>query len=356
MIVVVDGDTPHLRDRIEEIRANADAVLVADPRWDSAQRLAIDKLVTEDVPNDVAWATLTSGTSGSARVVLRTATSWETSFDSVAELLGAEPSDRIILPAPPASSMTLFSLAHAAAGGPKAALGLRAQGELFHGTPHHLRSVLDDGAPPSLRAALVGGSTLDPMLRTRAEALGIRVVHYYGAAELSFVAVDTGDGLSPFPTVDIEVRNGEVWVRSGFIASGYLGADGPMRRDGEWATVGDGGEIQQGLLRVTGRSDGAILTASATVVPTDVETELRAIGGVRDAVVFGVPHPRVGAIVAALVEIEPGQDPDVLTEARRRLAPAQRPRRWHYGEIPRTPSGKPAREAVLRRALNDHDR
>lgn len=354
MIVVVNGDTPYLQGRIAEIRAQGDAVLVADPRWDPEQRRAIDRLVAQDESSDIAWATLTSGTSGSARVVLRCAASWETSFDVVAYLLGAKPSDRVLLPAPPASSLTLFSLAHAAAGGPEAALDRRSDGELFHGTPHHLRALLDHGAPPSLRAALVGGSFLDSESRARAEALGIRVIHYYGAAELSFVAVDTGDGLSPVPGVDIEVRDGEVWVRSGYVASGYLGARGPLRRDGAWATVGDRGVLEDGRLRLSGRSDGAILSASATVVPSDVETELRAIDGVRDAVVFGMPHPGIGAIIAAFVELEPGRGHDVPAEARRRLAPAQRPRRWHYGEIPRTPSGKPARDALIRRVLGEH--
>jgi acyl-CoA synthetase (AMP-forming)/AMP-acid ligase II len=202
-----------------------------------------------------------------------------------------------------------------------------------------------------LRAALVGGSHLDPALRHRAEAAGIRVIAYYGAAELSFVAVDEGDGLKAFPGVELSIRDGELWVRSPFIAAGYAGAPGPWRRDGEWATVGDRAEFVDGRLRLLGRADDAILSASATIVPEEVEAVLRSVPGVRDAIVFGMPRARVGALVAAFVEL----DGDSVAELRRavvaRLAPAHRPRRWFAGRLPRTASGKPARAEAARRAL-----
>lgn len=356
MIAVVDGDTPRLAERIGEIRGAGDAVLIADPRWSAAQRAHIEHLTSDaTVPAGTAWATLTSGTTGAARIVLRTAGSWEASFGAVAEMLGAGPSDVVALPAPPAASITLFSLAQAVAGGPAVALGLDAAATCLHGTPENLCAALDRGAPATLRTALLGGSALDPALRARAEAAGIRVVSYYGAAELSFVAVDTGDGLRPFPGVDIDVRGGEVWVRSAFVASGYLGPDGPLRRDGAWATVGDRGEWDDDRLILRGRRDGAILTASATVVPDDVEAALRAIPGVHDAVVFGMPRPAVGALVAAFVELDAGASVNLRAEAAARLAPAYRPRRWFHGEIPRTLSGKPLRAEVARLVAEQRD-
>ncbi|WZH38586.1 MAG: class I adenylate-forming enzyme family protein [Microbacterium enclense] len=348
MIVVLDGDDPRLLARIAETRSAGDAVLIADPRWSAAQRAGVGRLASgTGVAEDTAWATLTSGSTGAPRVVQRSAASWADSFDAVADLLGAGPADVVALPAPASSSLTLFSLAHALQGGPRAVLGSPSSATHLHATPEGLRAALDAGLRP--RTALVGGSHLDPALRERAEASGVRVVAYYGAAELSFVAVDTGDGLRPFPGVDLEVRDGEVWVRSAFVASGYLGADGPLRRDAAWATVGDRAAWVKGRLRLRGRRDGAILSASATVVPHEVEATLREIPGVRDAVVFGMPRPRVGALVAALVELDRGATVDLRAAAAERLAPAHRPRRWFVGEIPRTPSGKPARAEVARR-------
>ncbi|MFX4292330.1 AMP-binding protein [Streptomyces bohaiensis] len=342
-----------MSDEIRRIRAAGDVPLVGDPRLPDAQWNAVRGLAaTAQVPRDAAWASLTSGSSGTPRVVLRTHASWRASFPAVAGLLAAGSDDAVALPAPPSSSLTLFSLAHALDGGPRPVLGRGGAGaSCFHGTPQGLRALLDTDGPTTVRTALVGGSALDRGLRADAEARGIRVVGYYGAAELSFVAVDHGTGLRPFPGVDLRVSGGELWVRSPYVALGYLGRTGPLRRDGEWATVGDLAETVAGTVRLRGRADGAIQTASATVLPEEVEAALRQLPGVADAVVVGVPTPGVGAVVAAVVETGSDGAAGLRRAAAARLAPASRPRVWYTGALPRTPAGKPARAEVLRRVL-----
>ncbi|WP_129787239.1 AMP-binding protein [Promicromonospora panici] len=393
-IVVLYGAAHEVVDRVRAVRAAGDIPLVGDGRWPEAQRSAVHDLVRDARPPlGAAWASLTSGSSGTPRVVLRTAASWERSFPAVSALLGhpAVPdAERVVaLPAPPSSSLTLFSVAHALGGGPRPVFpgtdGSLAEATSFHGTPHALGALLDGGQLPRVRTALVGGSHLDDEVRALAESRGIRVIAYYGAAELSFVAVDDGTGLRPFPGVDVEVRDRELWVRSPFAALGYLGDGGPLRTDGDWATVGDLAELDAGAdagadaetetdvetdagtvtdagtgtgtatLRLRGRADGAILTASATVIPEEVEAELRQIPAVGDAVVFGYPAPGVGALVAAMLEPAPGA-PEIGTGTLRgivsgRLGPAHRPRIWFTGELPRNASGKPVRAEIVRRAL-----
>lgn len=354
MITTLDGDRPDLLEHLRAARAAGDVPLVGDARWPAPQWESLTALAaTAELPSDAAWATLTSGSSGRPRIVIRSADSWAGSFGSVSALLDAGPEDVVLLPAPPAASLSLFSLAHALDGGPQPALGLSAAASAtcLHGTPEGLRAVLDAGPPTTLRTALIGGSHLDASLRRRAEDAGIRVAAYYGAAELSFVAVDHGDGLEPFPGVELDVRQGELWVRSPYVASGYVGDGGPLRRDGGWATVGDRAELTGGRLRLLGRADAAILSASATIVPEEVEEVLRGVPGVRDAVVFGVPRERVGALVGAFLELE-GDTPVTLRErVQSKLAPAHRPRQWFAGELPRTAAGKPARAEAARRAL-----
>ncbi|MEJ6555065.1 class I adenylate-forming enzyme family protein [Microbacterium esteraromaticum] len=357
MIVVLGGETPGLLERIREVRAAGDAPLVADPRWSRAQREAVTRAAARagDLPG-VAWATLTSGSSASPRIVLRRAASWEESFAAVAEAIAMQEGDVIALPAPPASSLTMFSLAHALGGGPAPALGadaLRRDGVTsLHGTPQTLRAALEGDGPLRLRTALVGGSHVNAGLRAQVRDTGIRLVSYYGAAELSFVAIDHGEGLRAFPGVELDVRDGVLWVRSPFTAIGCLGGDGSLRHEGSWATVGDRAELIDGRLRLLGRADDAILSASATIVPEEVEETLRAIPGIRDAVVFGLPRDRVGALVATLIELDEDRPPaglrDVIAD---RLAPAHRPRQWFCGELPRTASGKPARAEALRRVI-----
>ena len=236
-------------------------------------------------------------------------------------------------------------------------------------TPAQLDTVLHalgtrhgDGLPTS-RTALVGGAWLAPAVRRRAERAGVGVVAYYGAAELSFVAVDTdGTGLRPFPEVEIDVRvdddqaHGIVWVRSPWLASGYLaGVDGPLRRSEGWATVGDLAEPRTagGPLALRGRGSGAIAVGAATVLPEDVETVLATDPGVAEVVVLGTVHPRWGQVVTAVVVLAGTHDGDaVLLERLERLgqstlSPAQRPRRWFIApSLPRTGGGKLARAAV----------
>jgi acyl-CoA synthetase (AMP-forming)/AMP-acid ligase II len=381
-IVVLDCGTHGLVDRLRAVRAAGDIPLVDDVRRPAAQREAINALVRDArPPAGAAWATLTSGSSGTPRIVLRTAASWAESFPAVSALLDdptVPDADRVIaLPAPPSSSLTLFSLAHALDGGPRPVFPGRGEGDgdsfaeatSFHGTPQALRTLLDGGKLPRVRTALVGGSHLDENLRADAESRGIRVISYYGAAELSFVAVDDGSGLRPFPGVDVDVRDGELWVRSPYVALGYLGAGGPLRTDGDWATVGDLAELNPRLdpgngtgtgaetrtLTLRGRADGAIITSSATVIPEEVEAELRRLPAVADAVVFGLPAGNVGALVAAMVEPAPGS-PAITAGTLRgstssRLGPAHRPRIWFTGELPRNATGKPARAEIVRRAL-----
>lgn len=356
MIRLLGAREPGLLDRLRAAREAGVVPLVVDERAPAAQRTALAEWAgAATLPAEAGWATATSGSSGSPRVVLRTAASWSASHAAVASLLDAGPDDVVALPAPASSSLTLYSLAHALEGGPRPLLGpIGPEATHLHGTPEALRQALEV-RPPRLRAALIGGSHLDPALRAEAEAAGIRVVAYYGAAELSFVAADDGSGLRAFPGVELCVSHDVLWVRSPFVALGYAGSrPGPLRTRDGWATVGDRAELRDGRLRLLGRDDDAVLSASATIVPEEVEAVLRSADGVRDAVVFGVERRPVGALVAALLEPAAPETPPAVAELRRisgeQLAPAHRPRLWFVGAVPRTASGKPARAEIARRA------
>ena len=364
--------------------------LMADPGWSDGQRREVlaavrpdhhltaplpsatraDHRVVEVAPAAMGWAGFSSGSTGRPRAVVRTRASWADSFAPVTALVGTTSADTVGVPGPLASSLYCFAAAHTLASGATLALAERgtspgavmADAGVVHTVPHGLTQLveaLDNGATSRVRTAVVGGAALPDELRQRAAALGVSVVSYYGAVELSFVAADAdGRGLRPFTGVEIDVRPlpgsdlGEVWVRSPWTAEGYLsGATGPLRHDADgWSTVGDLGQVaESGALVLRGRGDGAVLTGGATVVPEDVEVVIKGVPGVVDAVVVGTPHAYLGAIVTAVVETD-GRTTiraDLDAAARRGLAAAQRPRRWLAVErLPRTSSGKPARAAV----------
>jgi long-chain acyl-CoA synthetase len=328
------------------------------------------------LPEDRAWACFSSGSTGRPRAVVRTRASWTASFPYLNELAGIGPDDVVLVPGPLFSSLYGFAAVHALATGATAVVpghwsdgSLAAQlqrATVVHLVPHQLPAVLQVLAEfgGRLRTAVVGAAALPPESRALAVDAGVRVVSYYGATELSFVAVDAdGTGLRPFPGVEIEVRVapgqmlGEVWVRSPWLSKGYLAdASGPLRTDGDgWMTVGDVADpYQQGeALRLRGRGGGAIQIGGATVVPEDVEKVLRRAPGVGDIVVVGSPHPHLGAVVTAIVEPEGASPPSravLEAVARGGLDAAQRPRRWYAVEsLPRTPAGKPERALAAAR-------
>ncbi|WP_168209213.1 class I adenylate-forming enzyme family protein [Agromyces intestinalis] len=301
----------------------------------------------------------TSGSSGTARTITRTSASWLASAAPLAELTGTGPADRVAVTGPLHVSMHLYATLHALWSGACATDDV-ADASVVHATPTRLQRLLGEHDVPD--TIVVAGAPLGEHAASRAASRGIRVVEYYGAAELSFVAAGAGDGtLSPFPGVEVELRGDgrsrTVWARSPYLADGYLGTPGALRRDDRgFASVGDLAEpVAPGRFRVVGRGDAAITTAGATVLAEPIEAVVRDLPGVLEAVVVGVPDAVLGERVVAVVELADRGDPtavaaDVLEQAvRARLAPEEHPRRWYRADrLPRTDGGKIARGEVHR--------
>jgi long-chain acyl-CoA synthetase len=250
------------------------------------------------------------------------------------------------LPGPLSSTMNLFAAVHARYVG--AAVVDAPQGATHaHLTPALLRAALQQGTDLAGVHVVVAGDRLPRDLAARARAAGARVSHYYGAAELSFVAWGTHEeDLRPFPGVEVQVRDGVVWVRSPYLSQGYDGAGGPFTTAADgFGTVGDRGSLDGGVLTVAGRGADVVLTGGATVLVADVELGLRR-AGVANVVVVGVPHRRLGSVVAAVVADAAVAD-QARAAARAALSSVQRPRLWfHLPNFPLTSGGKVDRAAV----------
>jgi long-chain acyl-CoA synthetase len=301
-------------------------------------------------------ALATSGTSARPRRVVRTAASWVDSFPVVAGLTDLGPGARVWLPGPRSATLTLFAATLARHVG--AALVARPdEATHAHLTPGHLARCLEEVEARRVSLAgvrlTVAGEALAPSLRARAGAAGADVTHYYGAAELSFVAWGhDADDLRPFPGVEVEVRDGEIWVRSPYLAEGYDQPGGALRWDVEgFATVGDRGRRAEDRLVVTGRGDDAVTTGGATVLVADVEGVLRtAVHG--EVVVVGIPHATLGHVVAAVLTDR--DDLAVAHAVSQGLGEAQRPRVWFHREsMPVSDSGKTDRAILVREAGQD---
>lgn len=317
--------------------------------------------------SDGAWLELqTSGTVSTPRTVVRSLSSWEDSFDHVSRLTGTTSDDRVLVPAPPSGSMFAFAHAHAAHVGadvvhlPRWSLrdAERALGTctLAHLTPAMLAGLLERDLG-QLRTVVCAGAALPEAVRQDALAAGLQVVDYYGAAELSFVAMRAGGRLDPFPEVEIELREGVVWARSPWLCEGYAsGQSGPLLKDAQgWATVGDRGLLdpQAGLV-VLGRGDETVTMGGTSVHCSDVEAAIRSFATVTEVVVVGTPHPHLGELLEVVVV---GADSTDIDELRSRTAtlvsPAHLPRRWHlWDRLPVTLAGKVDRSAVRKRLVD----
>lgn len=171
--------------------------------------------------------------------------------------------------------------------------------------------------------------------------------------ELRFVDPDTREDRSP-------EEGGVVLVR------GYGLMDGLYKREreetflpGGWYETSDQAALRNELFVFTARSSEMIKTSGNNVAPAEVEQALVSMDGVAEAYVLGLPDAQRGEIVFAFVVPEKGimLDEPALQQGLRALLSAYKvPRRIAFveaDEIPRMPTGKLDRNAMLRQALGD---
>jgi acyl-CoA ligase (AMP-forming) (exosortase A-associated) len=126
----------------------------------------------------------------------------------------------------------------------------------------------------------------------------------------------------PVPGQPADAREPELEVWSGDI----------VRRDDD------------GFLYFIGRQDDMIKTSGFRVSPTEVEEEAYASGLVRDAVVIGVPHERLGQAIVLIVTPAEGaarEDERLIDALKRRLPRFMLPLKVEWRDaLPRTANGK----------------
>jgi long-chain acyl-CoA synthetase len=130
--------------------------------------------------------------------------------------------------------------------------------------------------------------------------------------ELRESAPDADVAEDPFPGEEAGLA-GELYVRGPNLFAGYWpdGADGPDA-DG-WLATGDlGHRDADGDLHLVDRRRDLVLVSGFNVYPAEVERVLDAHPGVAESAVLGVPDPRTGETVRAVVVRAPGA---TVTEA-----------------------------------------
>ena len=149
---------------------------------------------------------------------------------------------------------------------------------------------------------------------------------------------------------------GEIWLRAPNVMRGYFNRPeetaATLTPDG-WLRTGDGGFVdERGYLFLTDRIKDMIVSGGENVYPIEVEEALSQHPDVLEVAVIGVPDPRWGETVKALIVLGPGASVDadeLIAFTRARLAGYKLPRSIAFVDsLPRTPTGK-----VLKRELRE---
>jgi long-chain acyl-CoA synthetase len=263
--------------------------------------------------------------------------------------------------------------------------------------PERVLSELQPGGPssvflvPTMFAAMHDLGETEPSeaeltIMSNASALPERLKHYaveqwpkarifeiYGSTEGGTISSLRPEDLlrkprcvgQPLALTEVELRDsegnpvatgdvGQLWSRSPYIFERYLGRPeetAQVRVDG-WVTCGDLARADdEGYLHIVGRTTDTIITGGVNVFPREVEEVIRDLDGVVDAVVLGLPDPRWGERVHAVVVKEDDavlEAADIDRHCRRLLAGPKIPRGITIRrDVPRTPTGKVLRAALI---------
>lgn len=232
----------------------------------------------------------------------------------------------------------------------------------------------------SIRWAFSGAMALSPTLAAEwEEATGGLIIEGYGMSEAS--PIIAGSPVSaerrpstlgiPFPSTEVRVADpddlskdaegtGEILVKGPQVFQGYLGEPeetASVFHDG-WLRTGDLARWDDGYLVMADRAKEMIIQGGFNVYPTQVEDVLRAMPGIRDVAVVGMPDDERGESVVAALVLEPDTTVD-LDMVRRwaydRLSHYAVPRSIAVVEdLPRSQLGKVMRRSI-REQLEDFE-
>lgn len=338
---------------------------------------------------DPAWILFTSGSTGRPKGAVLSHRAFLAGLESAALGRPVRPSDRYFYPFPlfhVAAHNVLLQHRHGAAVvlAPRFDAGetlaaCREQGvTTLSLAPTMIAMLLDhpDFSPEDLatvRTIGYGASAMpESLLRRLLAQTGVGLCQSYGMTELcgsvAFLtpadhrrAAGEQPGLlrsvgRPLPTAEIRLVDGrgadcapgeagEVLVRAAQCMDGYWrrGEESAAALAGGWLHTGDIGRFDEaGYLYLVDRKKDMIISGGENVASREVEEVLRGHPAVRDCAVIGLPDPRWGEAVSAVVQLDrETPDAELTAHCRASLAGYKTPRRWYrVGALPLNAAGK----------------
>lgn len=123
------------------------------------------------------------------------------------------------------------------------------------------------------------------------------------------------------------------------------------RERGGWHRTGDvAWQDSEGIIYIVDRVKDMIISGGFNIYPAEVERAISACQGVADCAVIGLPDPRWGEAVTAIVEMKPGCEADpagIIAHCKAVLGSMKAPKSVHFiRSLPRSAVGK-----ILKREL-----
>ncbi|MDK2710197.1 o-succinylbenzoate--CoA ligase [Enterobacter cloacae] len=202
--------------------------------------------------------------------------------------------------------------------------------------PTQLWRLLNTHQRIALKAVLLGGAAIPVELTQQARAQGISTFCGYGLTEFaSTVCAKEADGEpdvgSALPGREVQVVNGEVWIKAQSMASGYWrdGALLPLTNSEGWFATRDRGELHDGRLTILGRMDNLFFSGGEGIQPESLERIIATHPHISQVFIVPLNDAEFGQRPVAVVECEPGTDITCLPEwVQGKLARFEQPVHW----------------------------
>ena len=302
-----------------------------------------DAVTCDWQPNRIASMTLTSGSTGLPKAAVHSTQAHLASAQGVLAAIPFSPEDCWLL------SLPLFHVSGQGifwrwllAGAQLAVRESVPLHEALRGCTHaslvptQLWRLLNDNHPLTLNAVLLGGAAIPVALTDAATERGIACWCGYGLTEAaSTVCAKRADGQpdvgAALPEREVKIVDGEVWLRSASLASGYWRNRTiiPLLNQDGWFATRDRGEIRDGRLTVLGRIDNLFFSAGEGIQPEEVERVIATHPQVNQVFVVPLADSEFGHRPVAIVEGEADLDLNCLAVwVSDKLARFQQPVRW----------------------------
>ena len=363
-------------------------------------------------PDDLAWLFYTSGTTGMPKGAMLTHRNLiAMTMNFYADICpGFGPNDVILHAAPLSHGSGLYALPNIA----KAAANIILESKSFDpelvfrtiqeygvtnmfGAPTMVKMMVDSPAlerfdHSSLKALNYGGA---PMLaedmKEAIAKLGPCLVQLFGQAEspMTITGLPHQDHVlegtpeqmkrlasAGFPRTDVEVKifdasdnelppgeMGEIVTRSDLVMKGYWRnpeVTVETLRNG-WLHTGDVGYMDEsGYLFIMDRSKDMIISGGENVYPREIEEVLVRHQAVREVAVIGVPDPKWGEAIKAVVSLSPGQsatEEELISFCKDNIASYKKPKSVDFvDELPKNNYGKILKRELRAKYWEDKER